>query len=320
MSYILRNNDYSFSGEPFENYYIPSESLKNLFRDMVTRPFKRQLPSLAKEMEEGRFGRINDKRKLLLEQGQTNFDQPTEGFSPEEKVIFYCVNYMPMHLYSSYHLFSRKLFLPASPKVVFVDFGCGPLTSGIAFWTVARECDLIYIGIDSSQTMLDFAQRINQYGPNCSESRNESFYKDDKLFFLRDYNHLPQLLDDIIKKSDNSGDTLIIFNFCYFLQSKTFNESDIEELGTLIDSAGGFLNARICVVYQDPEKREFQRRWYNLKSWAIPYPSAFNVSGYKWMDPTDIFQIKYDTLWQEQNKVKVSYDIFDNFHFKGLTL
>ncbi len=91
---------------PDENYYQPNESLKNLFRDIVTQPFKRRLPNLAAELENGRYTRMNALRKSILEQGQTNFDESSGGFSPEDKVLLYCVNYMPMHLYSSYYIFT----------------------------------------------------------------------------------------------------------------------------------------------------------------------------------------------------------------------
>ena len=271
-------------------------------------------------MEEGRYGKINAQRKFILEQGQTNFDESSEGFSPEDKVSLYCVNYMPMHLYSSYHIFTRKLFLPVSSKVIFIDFGCGPLTSGIAFWAAAGKSNITYVGIDSSQTMLNTAQKINQYGPYGSGRSNEPFYKDDQLYLIPNYNRLPQLLAEIDINGDNSGDVLIIFNFCYFLQSKTFRDSlNIEKLGELLDSAN-YLGAKICVVYQDPVGGGFQGRWHNLKSWAIPYPSAFNASGFMWQDPTEVARIKYDTLWGEQNTVNVSYDTFNNFYILGLTL
>ncbi len=219
-----------------------------------------------------------------------------------------------MHLYSSYHIFTKILSLPVNDKVVFVDFGCGPLTSGIAFWAAARECDITYIGIDNSVTMLNMAQKINQYGSNGFDKSNEPFYKDDQLHLISDYNNeLPQLLNSI--NLSNPADTLIIFNFCYFLQSKTFEEpSNIEELSDLLWILGSG-DKRICMVYQDPVGGKFQERWHNLKSWVIAYPSMYDVSGFTEQDPTQVVQIKYDTLWEEQNQVDVSYDSFNNFSF-----
>ena len=321
MSYIRRYID-NYSFKPSENYYQPSESLDNLFRDIVTQPFKRRLPSLAVELENGRYTRMNSLRKSILEQGQANFDEPSADLSPEDIVLLYCVNYMPMHLYSSYYIFSRKLFLPVSDKVIFIDFGCGPLTSGIAFWEATRgprEIDITYVGIDSSQTMLSMAQKMNQYGPGGSDSNNEPFYKDDQLYLISNYDMLPQLLADININVDNSGDALIIFNFCYFLQSNTFNESsNMETLGNLLQAvAFDYGHNKICMVYQDPVGNRFQERWHGLKSQVITYHSIFDM-GFIWQDPTEEARIKYDTLWGESNTVKVSYDAFNNFHFLGL--
>ena len=216
-----------------------------------------------------------------------------------------------MHLFSSYHIFTNHLPpISESDKVVFIDFGCGPLTSGIAFWAFAGKCDITYIGIDNSQGMLDKAWEINQYG--FHDEFIVPFYKNENFHLIRYCNHLPQLLNSI--EMHNSDDTLIIFNFSYFLQSNTFNDpSNIEKLGdsllsTLVYNHGG---NKIYMVYQDPVRSEFQGRWYNLKSWIITYHSMFDV-GFTWQDPTKVACVKYDTLWGEQNMVDVSHDSFNN--------
>ena len=55
---------------------------------------------------------------------------------------------MQMHLYSSYHIFTKHLLSPLREKIVFIDVGCGPLTSGIAFWAAAKQRDITYIGFE----------------------------------------------------------------------------------------------------------------------------------------------------------------------------
>ena len=81
-------------------------------------------------------------------------------------------------------IFLQNRLPPITEKVVFIDFGCGPLTSGIAFWAFARQNEHhFYLGIDSSQTMLDKAREINQYA--CQQISNPYF----KTFeTARDYN------------------------------------------------------------------------------------------------------------------------------------
>ena len=118
-----------------------------------------------------------------------------------------------MHLFSSYHVFTKYL-TPISEKVIFVDFGCGPLTSGIAFWALARQSEIIYLGIDSSSKMCHKAREINQYG--CY--RGVPFFRKHGCIF--DYNLLDQYLETYITRGDQ---TQIIFNFCYFLASHTLD-------------------------------------------------------------------------------------------------
>ncbi len=144
MSYIRRHDG---------NYYTPSESLADLFKALVVKPFEN--PDLLTQawIDHVRNRDHEYHRETILERGRTNFDEPFEGLTPKEKVLIYCLHYMPMHLYSSYHIFTRHL-APISDKVVFVDFGCGPLTSGIAFWAAfAGDRDITYLGIDSSRSI-----------------------------------------------------------------------------------------------------------------------------------------------------------------------
>ena len=167
----------------------------------------------------------NYHRVEILYQGRANFSERHEGLSPKDKVDLYCVHYMPMHLFSSYYIFTQYL-TSVSNRVVFIDFGCGPLTSGIAFWASARRKNITYLGIDSSRAMLNKAKEINRYGPN---KNREPFFRNFQA--IDDYHKLISLLDYYIKKGDG---TQIIFNFCYFLASRTLDISDLSECLTQI--------------------------------------------------------------------------------------
>ena len=291
-----------------DNYYTPSENLQGLFQKLVVQPVMDGLPTHAQRIQPVDIRQLTIQRQIIG-RGRTNFDEPYQDFTPEDKVLFYCYHYMPMHLYSSYHIF-RNASLPASNNVVFIDFGCGPLTSGIAFWAFAGQRDITYIGIDSSQTMLDKAQEINHNGPYIYS--HEPFYENAHL--ICDYNQLPDHLGSI--EMGNPADTLIIFNFCYFLQSNIFNEpSSMETLGNLLQSVTfDYGHNKICMVYQDPVGNGFQERWHDLKSQVITYHSIFDM-GFTWQDPTKVTRVTYDTLWKERYTVNVSYDSFNNFYY-----
>lgn len=242
MSYIHCYND---------NYYKPSENLTNLFAEKVIQPFERDLPVLAEDVKNKKPYYWEDIARIL-KHGQSNFDETSfdelsnRYYSPRDKVSIYCVHYMPMHLFSSYRIFINCLTpINENDKVVFIDFGCGPLTSGIAFWASARWNDITYLGIDNSQAMLDKAERINQYGPN---RYGVPFFRNFKGLY--DCNQLIQVLDNYIEKGD---ETQLIFNFCYFLASETLDINNLSESLTRIMVEYG--QHKICLVYQNPDHR-----------------------------------------------------------------
>ena len=223
----------------------------------------------------------------ILKRGRTNFSKPFEGLSPEDKVLIYCVYYMPMHLFSSYHIFTGPFFPSLDDKVVFIDFGCGPLTSGIAFWAFARQSDIIYLGIDNSQAMLDKAREVNEYGPD----RWKPFFDRDKFELIRDYDHLSGLLDRYIEKDDEAQ---IIFNFCYFLASETLVIRSLSDV--LVRIVEKYNQHKIFVVYQNPpipkgldlQSSYLHQNWYFLKTRLPVFQSQITQSN------TD--QFCYDSL------------------------
>ena len=261
MSYIYRSHD---------NHYQPSESLKHLFEELIEKPFEHDLPALSEDVKNNRIYYWEDIARILS-QGQSNFDETSydkpsnEYYFPKDKVSIYCVHHMPRHLLGSYHIFTNCLTpISEKDKVVFIDFGCGPLTSGIAFRAFAGQCDITYLGIDSSQTMLNKAAAINTYGPNTYK---EPFF--DKIALIRDADHLPQLLDSYIEKGDR---TQIIFNFCYFFSSPTLDIDGLSDVLTQILTR--YNQHKTCLIYQNPDHRSLSGarrlklygKWEKLKT------------------------------------------------------
>ena len=261
MSYIHR---------PYNNYYEPGESLKNLFEELVVQPFEHDLPALAEDVRNTKIYYWEDIARILS-QGQSDFDDvsfdkaSSEYYFPKDKVSIYCVHHMPRHLLGSYHIFTNCLApINEKNKVVFIDFGCGPLTSGIAFRAFAGESDITYFGIDSSQTMLDKAASINKYGPNRYK---EPFY--DEFELVRECDDLTKLLDKYIENGDA---TQIIFNFCYFFSSPTLDIKNLSE--AIIQIMKKYNQHKMCFVYQNPDHRPLSKsgrfkmygNWEKLKT------------------------------------------------------
>lgn len=255
---------------PRDNYYEPSESLKHLFEELVIQPFEHDLPALAADVRDTKIYYWEDIARILS-QGQSNFDDvsfdkaSSEYYFPKDKVSIYCVHHMPRHLFGSYHIFTNCLTpISEKRKVVFIDFGCGPLTSGIAFRTFAGTNDIAYFGIDSSQTMLDKAASINKYGP---DRYKEPFF--DKLELSRDAADLTKLLD---KHIENGDETQILFNFCYFFSSPTIDINNLSN--ALIQIVEKYSQHKMCFVYHNPDHRSLSRsgslkmygKWEKLKT------------------------------------------------------
>ncbi len=199
------------------NRYWYCESLWQLFKDLLKTPFENQ-PQTGPWGDEVLSRGSDYHRREILDRGRTNFDEPFNGLSPDDKVLIYCNHYMPMHLISSYQIFRvhstyfTNLLASVDNNVVFIDFGCGPLTSGIAFWAFARRSNIFYLGVDSSHAMRAKAENVNQYGP----------FQDLDPFFSRfkligSLTKLPKILDNIVTRHNK---ILIVFNFCYFLASR----------------------------------------------------------------------------------------------------
>ena len=291
------------------NCYEPSDSLHSLFENKVITPFRESLPEEA-DIFEGYTNPnyITGLREDVLEQGSTDFDASSswgsKDYTPERKILLNCVFYMPMHLYSSYHLYSRVCrHVIEGENVVFIDFGCGPLTSGIAFWAAAGQRNITYIGVDISEHMLNMAAGINAAGPfgNSDAPFYENFHRG------RNFNNLPAYLNSIEK--GNPEDTLILFNFSYVLAPMTFQGGINELINVLHNIVQANLGYKIAMMYQNI--RDSDENWQKLKNGVI---NAFPDSIFIAQNEPETMRVKYDRLMQgTPHRYDVSYDFFYNW-------
>ena len=288
MSYIL-----SFEN----NYYKPSENLRRLFEDQVIHPVERH-PRTQPWIDHVINTNHRYHRETILKRGQTNFDKPCRGLTPKNKVLLYCRYYMPMHLFSSYHIFTRYL-APVSDKVVFIDFGCGPLTSGIAFWAAfAGDCDITCISIDKSKTMRNKAKKINDYGYEGTR-----FFTKGKLM-----SNCEKLHEDLEGYIVNGDQTQIIFNFSYLLARDTLDTDNlsIENLSNLLNQiVEKYSRHKMFVVYQNPpiphghdlQSSYLHENWYFLKTQLSAFHSqirGLNTDKFYWDSLADGSRQKRD--------------------------
>ncbi len=282
------------------NRYTFSGNLRRLFEDLVKQLIRNHSPTQAWQNEVKNRNETYH-REVILDRGRTNFDEPFNGLSPEDKVLIYCAHYMPMHLVSSYHIFRihtrffRTRLISIINKIVFIDFGSGPSTSGIAFWAFAKMLNSIYLGVEYSEAMRNRAREINQYGPNQYGSPFFSRFE-----AISDYNQLTELIDNLIAADDKIP---IIFNFCYFLASRTLDISNLSDV--IVQIMEKYSKNNMCIVYQNPVSSPLHANWETLKANLPEFRSVITQS--------NIQRFRYDSLTTGlTHNANVYYDILFN--------
>jgi hypothetical protein len=189
--------------------------------------------------------------------------------TPRDKVLIYCYNYMQMHTVSGFHVFQRGLKdhrLNFFQNVVFLDFGCGPLTSGVSLawhYLAAHANDeegllFHYIGIDRCEEMLAHASAATKVG--------RLFHRDATFDFLTPTQSLeavPQLIGKY-RSAMNGQDLTIILNCSYLFASRQLVVSG------LIGFISGLLKEhigrdKVCLAFQNPDSDGLNTKWERFK-------------------------------------------------------
>ena len=110
----------------------------------------------------------------ILERGSANFDSKVTGLAGEQpwyRAAYYAGpnGYMNMHIKQNLAAFRQILPLQnfEDKQCLFVDFGCGPMSAGLAFAEVLTSAfrtyrnNFSYLGIDASSNMTSIADWIN---------------------------------------------------------------------------------------------------------------------------------------------------------------
>jgi hypothetical protein len=206
--------------------------------------------------------------KQILERGRADFNTGFNGLTPHDKVIIYCYYYMQMHIVSSFHVFNspdsllKDYVLDPSKNIVFIDFGCGPLTSGVAlawyyrFLDPNKQLDFHYIGIDNCEAMIRKAREISL----------RPGWIDCCFDFLKSYKSHDYILEliDIYLSSGQYKEYLIVLNYSYLFASNTLDEKKLAEL--VQEILNTYKSHKICLLYQNPNKKDLNSKWEEFKS------------------------------------------------------
>ena len=250
----------------YETYETPDD-LKEFLQEVVNNPFHKHTNTEAWECEvlkqDGHYH-----TKQILERGRADFNTGFKGLTPHDKVIIYCYYYMQMHIVSSFHVFKKSDSLlkeyirDPNKNIVFIDLGCGPLTSGVAlagyygFLDHKKQLDFHYIGIDNGEAMIRKAIEISegQAWRGCTFN------------FLESYESHDSILESIDKylSSRQYQDYIIVLNYSYLFASCTLDVRKLAELVKKILNTYKF--HKICLLYQNPTQHSSNSKWDKFKT------------------------------------------------------
>ncbi len=187
--------------------------------------------------------------RAVLERGSTDFDRPYGTEDGVYKVEAYINQYLKMHYQRNVAVFGKCEFLDIPKSCLFIDFGCGPMTSGLALVKRlgikrAREA-VAYWGIDISRRMLEKSTRINNYyrlffDANFSRSFGES-----------------NAYGKMTVRNDFENDCIVVVNFSYVLSEMTLKGDDfVSAIVSDITKISSYVFAQDCpmyIIYQNPD-------------------------------------------------------------------
>lgn len=208
----------------------------------------------------------NKQRSEILKQGRANFDTSSNGLTPAQKVDLYCYHYFQMHFSSSYAFYAEEkeliIDLIKDCEVHFIDVGCGPMSSGLAFncWLnkFAKEHkEINYYGIDLSSTMTTKANEIEK-GKNVS-FRFKNFIT---------LNKKGELLKKIKESKGNKLTQAVIINYSFLFASDSLVVTDFVKFTNEVydffkDEEGDF--DKLVVFYQNPTMSSLNTKWNDYK-------------------------------------------------------
>ncbi|MDD9822877.1 MAG: class I SAM-dependent methyltransferase [Gammaproteobacteria bacterium] len=183
----------------------------------------------------------------VLERGTTDFDRPYRGEDRFYKVDAYIHQYLLIHYRRNFAVFENCKFFQPDKPCLFIDFGCGPMTAGLALAKRigkerARET-VAYWGIDISARMREKAKQINAYyrlffDANFSDS------------FAKSAAYGRMTVDDFLH------DCIVVINFSYVLSGMTLKGGNavraiIEQVTKMANYASQH-DCPVYIIYQNP--------------------------------------------------------------------
>ncbi len=224
------------------------------------------------------------------------FNEPYQNFPIEDKVLLYCYFNMRKHYFSSYFVFDKIIdfhkWFPQNPPTIFIDLGCGPLTSALALadYYKAKTNKYLkfnYIGVDIALSMLKKAEEFSQI---------DNFTSDCQFSFIEDWFQILNILEPSIE-----SESKIIFNASYLFASNSLNEIELaNSINTIMEL---YSQNQTIFIFQNPNN-SIRNRKYDIFKNSLKY---LNTS-YSDVDTVYYKNKKYGDLRDEP----VYYELLSN--------
>lgn len=168
-------------------------------------------------------------RKKLLDQGKADFDQMigVDGEKPWFRAAYYAGSngYMDMHIRQNRTVFMKQRIIRylKNKRTLFVDFGCGPMTSGVVLAEMLSvpmadyKDKVLYVGIDVAKNMCKVASLINEI-----EEESRIF---DRFVVLKEDTLIPQEVSRIA--SENFQPEVAVSCLSYVLAPGTYSNDQL---------------------------------------------------------------------------------------------
>jgi SAM-dependent methyltransferase len=196
----------------------------------------------------------------ILDRGKTKFDERYESIEPHEKVLLYCYFNMKKHFFTSVAVFQKmwkslhQIFTNKKYSPVFIDLGCGPLTSGLALAELyhnetGEALRLNYIGIDISDAMIEKAREF---------SESDLFHADSTFKFFKSWNEIPS---ETLKALSGKNNPFFL-NASYLFAN--LSRDVVDDLVIFVKRlVSEFKNVHF--IFQNPDRVDRNENWERFK-------------------------------------------------------
>lgn len=236
-----------------DKVYAPTAIIQRVFQDLIIDHINK-----AGYLQKYSSDEI---RADILNYGRADFAEPYQDLSPYDRVQLYCYFNMRKHFFTTYAVY-EKMFATLNSNVyqkdrnlVFIDFGCGSLTSGLALASLFYDNEyepitMQYIGIDIAESMLEKAKEFTE---------TELFNPNSEFHFYSSWDLVPDATVEEITESNS----FVIFNASYLFASGSLDE---KSLASFVNKIISRLQNKAYFVFQNPDRADRNQKYKRFKN------------------------------------------------------